>query len=267
MELRHSLGWIRGPLRLALVLAALAGCASQGKPGLAKVSEEDERQAVAHYKLGVYHFSQGNTALAIRELQAALKRNPNDPWIHFTLAEGYRRKAKITEAESHLRRSLEISPEFHNARLSLSALCVQTGRYEEAIAEAAKLVDDPTFPAPWNALTNLGYAQFKLGRVSEARSSLQLALEYRPYDKIALLNLAELESEAGQKLRAIELYQKVLAHKPAPLVEAETNYRLAEVYVSLGRRDDALTHLSQAMAARPGSPWAKRSEEYRNLLQ
>lgn len=267
MKSENPLRWMRGAAALALGWLLLAGCASKGGPGLAEVGEEDERRAVAHYNMGVHHLSEGSTALAIRELQAAVQRNPNDPSIHLALAEGYRRKAKLAECEQHLRRALEISPDFHNARLNLSGLQVQMGRYEQAIAEATRLVDDPTFPTPWRALTNLGYAQFRLGRVSEARSNLETALEYRPYDTIALLDLAQLESEAGQKLRAIELYTRILSHKPAPAVAAEVNFRLAEVYVSLGRRDDALAHLGQAAAARPGSAWAKRSEEYRKLLQ
>jgi Tfp pilus assembly protein PilF len=267
MEMRHSSGWIRGPVCLVLALAALAGCASRGKPRLAKVSEESERKAVAHYNVGVHHLSQGSTALAIRELQAAVEANPNDPWIHLALAEGYRRKAKIAEAERHLMRSLEVSPEFHNARLTLSALYIQTGRYEQAVGEAQRLVDDPTFPAPWQALTNLGYAQFRLGRLGEARGTLQLALEYRAFYWPAILDLAILEAQEGRKLEAVERFKKVLTHDPGPLVVAEVNYRLAEVYVSLGRRKDALTHLSQSVAAQPGSSWAKKSAQYQKLLQ
>jgi Tfp pilus assembly protein PilF len=267
MNTCHPLRWIRNAALLAIAASALAGCASRGKPALAQVSEEDERKAVAHYNLGVHHLSEGNTALAIRELQAAVERNPNDPWIHLSLAEGYRRKAKIAESERHLLRSLELNPEFHHARLTLSGLYNQTGRFELAAQEAQVLVDDATFPAPWQALTNLGYAQFRLGQLGEARQTLQLALEYRPFHWPALLDLGILEAEAGRKLEAVERFQKVLGYKPGPLVEAEVNYRLAEVYVSLGRRDAALDHLAQAVAARPGSPWAKRSQEYRKLLR
>ena len=267
MEMRHSSGGIRGPILLALALAALAGCASRGEPKLAQVSEEQERKAVAHYNIGVHHLSQGSTALAIRELQAAVAANPNDPWIHLALAEGYRRKAKIAEAETHLLRSLEVSPDFHNARLTLSALYIQTGRFEQAVGEAEKLVDDPTFPAPWQALTNLGYAQFRLGRLGEARTTLALALEYRPFYWPAILDLAILDAEAGHKLEAVERFKKVLSYDPGPLVAAEVNYRLAEVYVGLGRRKDALAHLDQSVAARPGSSWAKKSAEYQKLLK
>jgi type IV pilus assembly protein PilF len=267
MDRNHSAPAVRGALCLVLGLAALAGCASSGEPKLARVSEEQERKAVAHYNLGVHHLAEGSTALAIRELQAAVAANPNDPWIHLALAEGYRRKAKIAEAESHLMRSLEVSPEFHNARLTLSALYIQTGRFEQAVVEAQRLVDDPTFPAPWQALTNLGYAQFRLGKLGEARATLQLALEYRAYYWPAILDLAILEAEAGHKLEAVERFKKVLTYDPGPLVVAEVNFRLAEVYVSLGRRKDALAHLDQSVAARPGSSWAKKSVEYQKLLK
>jgi Tfp pilus assembly protein PilF len=253
-------------LVLALGLLAGAGCGHAGRADAA-AREADRRQAVARYNLGVHHLAEGNVALALRELQLAVQKNPDDPWIHLALAEGYRRKANVQECEAHLLRALAIDPDFHNARLNLSALYVQVGRYEEARVEAERLVADPTFPAPWRAHTNLGRALLELGRGEEARRNLQAALEYRPYDWRAILVLAILEAEEGRKLEAVRLYRKLLEMKPGPLAEAEVNYRLAEVYVSLGRRDEAVLHLSRAVAQRPNGNWGKRSEEYLKLLQ
>jgi type IV pilus assembly protein PilF len=251
---------------MALCLLGALACATGG-PGPDEAAQESQRQAVAHYNLGVHHLGQGNTALAIRELLAAEQLDPVDPWIQLTLAEAYRRKAKVEDCERHLHKALAIDPDFHNARLTLSALYIQTGRFEEAVTEGRKLADDPTFPAPWRAHSNLGYALFKAGHIQEARENLQLALEYRSYDPKTLLNLAELEAETGHKLKAIGLLKKVLEHDPGALAESEVNYRLAELFVSLGKRDEALAHLSRAVEARPNGPWAKRSQEYLELLQ
>lgn len=252
---------------LAVIAALGLACASDGGPAQRAAEEANRRQAVARYNVGVHHLAEGRTALALRELQVALEKDPEDPWIHLALAEGYRRKASGEQAEAHLLRALAIDPGFHHARLSLSALYVQLGRYDEAVSESQQLVDDPAFPAPWRAYTNLGWAQFKQGNTAEARRNLQLALEYRPYYWTAALDLAILEAEQGHKLEAIRLFRKVLEMEPGALAEAEVNYRLGEVYVSLGRREEAVAHLSQAVDARPNGNWGKRSAEYLKLLE
>jgi Tfp pilus assembly protein PilF len=253
---------------LAVVACLGLGCASGGSKAERRAEKEtNQRQAVARYNVGVNHLSEGRTALALRELRVALDKNPDDPWIHLALAEGYRRKANSAEAETHFRQALLLNPAFHEARLSLSALHVQTGHYEEALVESQRLVDDPTFEAPWRAHTNLGWALFKLGRIEEARRNLQLALEYRPDYWTAVLDLGILEAGEGHKLEAVKLLQKVLELEPNALAVAEVNYRLGELYVSLGRRDEALAHLSQAVATRPNGNWGKRSEDYLKLLQ
>jgi tetratricopeptide (TPR) repeat protein len=260
-------GILAGGWALLLCLAIASGCASSGSSKTEQERDLAQRQAVAHYNLGVHHLSKGSTALAIRELREAVEKNPDDPWIHLALAEGYRRKAKLEEAESHLLRTLAIDPNLHNAQLNLSALYVQMGRNEEAVVYARRLVEDATFPAPWRAHTNLGYALFQLGRHAEARAEFELALDYRPYFWRALLDLAILDAAEGHKLAAIEKFQGVLEMKPGPLAEAEVYYRIGELYVSLGRREDAVAHLSQATERRPSGNWGRRSEEYLKLLQ
>jgi tetratricopeptide (TPR) repeat protein len=83
----------------------------------------------------------------------------------------------------------------------------------------------------------------------------------------ALLNLGILESQAGRRAEAIEIFSKVLAAQPGWSAEAETNYRMAEIYISMGDRDHALAHLSTVIERQPGGEWGKRSQEYRKLLQ
>src|SRR6185436_11634764 len=97
-----------------------------------------------------------------------------------------------------------------------------------------RLVDDPTFPSPWRALTNRAWAEYKLKRVKEARESLQLAREYRSNYLPAILALAILESDAGRQSEAIHLYQEIIALNPGAAVESEVNYRLGKTYLALG---------------------------------
>jgi Tfp pilus assembly protein PilF len=246
------------------VLAVLAlGCASTGG-GAQEVAQHKSR---THYDMGSNHLAAGRTALALREYLAAERITPDDPWIHHGLAEAYRRKGRLEEAESHLRRALELRPDFHEAMLNLSALYIQMERYEESAGLADRLVADPTFPAPWRAYTNLGWAQYKLGRQAESRQALRSAIDHHPSYWPALLDLGILEAEAGRPLEALALFQRVLEIAPGAAPEAEANYRVAEIHVRLGNRDEAVRHLMAAADGPPRSPWVKQSGDYLKLLQ
>jgi hypothetical protein len=54
---------------------------------------------------------------------------------------------------------------------------------------------------------------------------------------------------------------------PGPSVAAEANYRIAEIYIALGQRNQAMGHLTTAQAKAPEGIWGRRSEEYLKLLR
>lgn len=250
-----------------LVLAALAatavGCVTSGP------QDQDSyalRKADSHLSIGIDHLSNGRSALALREFLAAEKLQPRNARVHYALADAYLARGKRDEAEKHLRRAIDIYEDHQDARLSLSALLLTERRYEEAIEECDWLIDDPTFPEPWRALSNRAWAEYKLGRVEEARESLALAREYRADYWPATLALAILENDQGRRLEAVRLLRDVIHLDPGATVESEVNFRLAEIYVALGKRHEAMGHLTTSVARAPEGPWAKKSQEYLKLL-
>lgn len=252
---------------LALLLSLGLGCAHTQREQQA-VDARIEKKARAHYDLGIDHLNKGRAAMGLQELLKSEALAPDDPWTHMGLAEAYRQQGHPDKALTHLERALAISPDLQSARLNLSGVYIQLQRYEDAAREAQTLANDPTFPTPWRALTNLGWAQLRLGRVQEARRSLEMAVEYHENYWPALLNLGILESEQGRPLDAIALFDRVLAQRPeAPsLARAETNYRLAEIYIALGQQERAVQYLTAAVERKPSGSWGKKSQEYLNLL-
>ena len=252
-------------MAVLLVSAFVAlGCATRQ----AKL-EEDRllRQARSHFDLGVDHIANRRIPYALRELMAALELEPDNPRTHYALGDAYMRNGKLVDAERHLKQALAIWPEFHDARLHLSALYIHTKRYRMALDESQVLIDDPTFPAPWRALTNHGWAQYKLGETAEARATLELAHQFNRAYWPTLLDLGILENSEGRRLEAIERFQQLLEQRPGPSATSEANYRLAEIYVSLGKRDRAVEHLLTAVKKTPDGRWGVKSEEYLKLLR
>jgi Tfp pilus assembly protein PilF len=250
-------------LVVALALGGALGCATTNPATQA----ETDRKVRSHYELAVNHLKEGRTGIAIRELLAAQALDPEDPWIHLALAEAYRLKAHTAEAEEHLKRALALRPDLHAAKLNLSALYIQVGRYDEAIQNSRELLADATFPAPWKALTNEGYALYKLERRAEARQVLEQALEYHENFWPARLDLAILDQDEGRHLEALDGLEAVLAQKPGSIARAEVNYRMATIYISLGNRAKAVHHLSAAAEMRPSGEWGKRSADYLKRLR
>jgi type IV pilus biogenesis/stability protein PilW len=227
---------------------------------------EPQKRAQMHYQMGVDHLRQGRSPEAIGELLSAERFDPADEKVQFALAEAYRQQGRNAETEAHLIRAIQIRPNYFEARLNLAAFYIQVERIEEAIPLLNQLLAEPTFPAPWRALTNLGWAEYRLGRLDEAHQHLTLAVDYRPDYWPARLNLGILESERGNRAEAIQHFERVLEGKLSPLAEAEVRYRLAEQLVSLGDKKGAVRHLTVASDLRPNGPWSKRSAEYLKTL-
>ena len=179
----------------------------------------------------------------------------------------------LEEAKSNLMLSLELnenSQDYNHqeTRLNLSALYIQLGRYEQAIEQCDRLVEDPTFSTPWRALTNLGWAEYKLGRLVEARASFEEALEFHPRYAPAHLNLGMLDQTEQRWLAAIRHYELAAESNRMPSdAIAEANFHMAEIYVSMGQREKAISYFGLALERSPYGEWGEQSQSYLELLR
>jgi tetratricopeptide (TPR) repeat protein len=231
-------------------------------------------QAIAVRDVGIDHLAAGRTAMSIRKLQQARAMNPDDPETVLWLGEAYRRKGMLGRAEEQLLEAIDLSSKDPTGRthqetiLNLSALYIQMKRYDDAIAQSELLIQDPTFSSPWRALTNRGWAQFQLGDYTEAEESYDAALDFFPTYWPARLNLGILEQKRRNYVEAIREYENALeTNRLGADAIAEVNYRLAEVYVALGRRDRAVEHFSVAVEQSPYGEWGTQSKSYLELLR
>jgi tetratricopeptide (TPR) repeat protein len=247
-----------------LLLAPALGCAGR------KPEQDPElrvKKARAHFDMAVDHQTHGRVELALRELILAERIDPENPLVQHALGMTYLQKGKSEEAERHLLRAIEIRPDYQDARVNLSTLYLTVGRYEECVEQSRSLYDDPTFTSPWRALTNWGWAAYRLGRPQEGRRQLEASLDLNGRYWPTLLNLGILAAEQGHKVDAIRYFNQLLSLDPGASATAEASYRLAEIYVSLGKRDQAMGHLRTAVVRAPSDPWGKKSEEYLKLLR
>jgi len=256
----------------AILLVSVEGCLTPVSVSLdAPIAVKESK---AKRDLGVDYLSSRRTGMAIRELRAAMELDPYDAQTHLWLGEAYRRKGRADEAETFLKQAIELSIKAKDtrseqeARLNLSGLLSQMGRYRDALPHCEAIAKDPTFSTPWRPLTNCGWALMQLGEYNEARAHFSEALDFYPRYGPALLNLGILEAKEGHKLAAITALGKAIdSNRLGGLGIAEAHYRLGEVYMALGRRDKAIVEFKAAADKAPNADWGSQSQAYLDLLR
>ena len=89
---------------------AASGCASTSAPR--QDPDLGVKRARSHFNIAVDHQQNGRSELALRELLTAERLDPGNPRIHHGLGIAFLRKGKPVEAERHLKRALEIRPDY-----------------------------------------------------------------------------------------------------------------------------------------------------------
>jgi Flp pilus assembly protein TadD len=167
----------------------------------------------------------GDDAAAYRVLVQGLDDNPDTPDLIYDLAMVAEKLDKVDEAESRLKRLVELKPDDAQALNALGYTLVdRTPRTDEGLAlieRAHKLSPKDPF-----ILDSLGWAFYRMGRLDEAERYLKEALEGRPDAEIAA-HLGEVLWRKGDRDQARALWKAQLDTNPENPVLKETVKRLA----------------------------------------
>ena len=160
-------------------------------------------------------------AVAVEQLEHALRRAPQATEIHYPLGLAYRGLGDAERALEHLEQRGDVPPPQDDPLLgALVALAggmrvhqlrgtalAQEGHYAEALTEFRRAVEsDPDEPL---VRTNLALTWIKFGDFSSARRELNAALALAPDDAFAHYNLGTLEAQLGRDERAVEHLERV----------------------------------------------------------
>ncbi len=166
----------------------------------------------------------GNDAGAYRVLEQGLADNPDTPDLIYDLAMVAEKLDKVDEAESKLKRLVDLRPDDAQALNALGYTLVdRTPRTDEGlgfIERAHKLSPQDPF-----ILDSLGWAFYRMGRLDEAERYLQRALDGRPDAEIAA-HLGEVMWRKGERDKARALWKAQLDSNPDNAVLKETVKRL-----------------------------------------
>ncbi len=166
-------------------------------------------QAAAHYDQGLTLSAQGKHLEAIERFEMALASDPANPRILFALGHTAGALGMPGPAELFYRRVLEIEPGRIEALVNLANLLRGTSQFDAAIALLEPAID----AAPEAALT-LGSAYREKGDVANAVRCYRAALAAHPGYAPAMVNLADLLCDTGERGEARTLYDAAIRAEP-----------------------------------------------------
>jgi tetratricopeptide (TPR) repeat protein len=225
---------------LAISCVALVGCRSSEQVATAQtprsdVSELVKQRAVNFLVSGELYAAKEQHAQAILEFQDALKLMPNEAAIHFAIAKSYRALRKPESALYYAKKAVELDSTNKWYNELLGNLYFDLQNYDAA-AEQFELfsLKDPQSSA---ALYQLAAAQVAGGQMQEALNTYTRLLGLVGLDLDVLYKKLLLQIQLKMDNEAVFTLMEMIVADPENL---DLYQMLGELYIKLGRYDDAL---------------------------
>jgi len=244
--------------RLQIILRAQNMPLDRASAAATEIAEADPGNPFAYTTLASLAYRAGHLGEAARAFRRALELDPDRPAVRQNYGKLLRDMDRLDESEKELRLALrQTDAQDERARSSLAETLIRLGKNDEA----ARLIDEalriePKDPESLAARGRLYAAQ---GKLQEAAESLGAAAETGDPD--SRIELARLYLRLRDYDRARSEIGAVLTKTPGhPWALAV----LGQALVLQGERDEGLTMLRRAEAARPRRPeaWLSLAEGF-----
>jgi type IV pilus assembly protein PilF len=158
-----------------------SACSGKGAnaPGL-----DPEKQSEAEYDVARDYFFKTQPRLALDHCRKAIELDDQNAkalyfasTIHLFFCSSKLDlndpDCRLRDAESYVRRALNVDPTFREAKNTLGQILILETRYLDAIAVLQPLTKDPAFESSYLAWGNLGWAQVLAGQIDQGIESLK----------------------------------------------------------------------------------------------
>gem|GEM_PF-3404646 len=245
------------PVLFLILALSLAACQGGGRKSTRKTTSaggQASEEAQAQINLGAALLMQGEYIKALPELLRAKELAPKNADVenYLGLAYYYGQREYDLAIESY-KRALAINPDRTDVHNNLGLAYMETGNYDQALAEFNYCLKDLVYQNKHLPLTNIGLTYMNMKDYDQAMSFFTRALEVAPgyanaYKQIGLLhmNRGADESALDYLVNAARLDDK----------DPDTYMALGDLYARTKKPDESAHAYSQAAALAPQTPLA-----------
>jgi tetratricopeptide (TPR) repeat protein len=191
--------------------------------------------------------------LSAAEIEASLKEQPNDPAGLCRLGDAYEKQGEVAKAADAYERALKANPNMLPAAMKLAQLNAGSLKNPDKALQYAKKARElaPTDP---RATAAVGSIAFQLGNYTWAYSLLQEANRQLPNDPVVLRDLAWAAYSLGKVAEARQTMQNVLSSAPTSPQSADAKTFLSMTGLSMDGNSVSASEaeVNSVLTAAPG---------------
>jgi type IV pilus assembly protein PilF len=252
-----------------VLVLLLVGCSepapkeapSPRPPTAEPVPSSARDRAKIHTELGVTYYEAGKLAVALEELNEAIKidRSYAPAWnaralVHMELKEDAR-------AESDFKQGMRVDPSSSDIKNNYGLFLCQRNRGKEGVRYFLDAVKNPLYTTPDVAYKNAGLCSRNMGDAREAEGYFMRAVQLNPSQPQALFNLADIAFARGDARAAKGYLDRYM--RATPQTGPEELWLGARVEQALGDRTATLSYGNQLRRRYPAAPETKAFMEGR----
>jgi type IV pilus biogenesis/stability protein PilW len=214
--------------------------------------------------MGVTYLDQRNLPMAMRELTRAAELDPGNPEVEMMLGMTYQARGDSGKAEEHLRRAIDMKPDYADAHNNLGIVLASQKRWDEAVREFGTAAENVLYATPEWAYYNIGEAERMRNEPSRAEEAYRKALRTNDRYAPAYLGLASALGERGNWEEAAAVLARCVQRLPD---YAPGWMELGRTYVRLKRPGDAANAFNQVLAVSSDPELRKQAAGYLAVVQ
>tara|TARA_A100001388_G_scaffold236469_2_gene190428 strand:- start:146 stop:2014 length:1869 start_codon:yes stop_codon:yes gene_type:complete len=200
------------------------------------------------WEKGIKALEQRDFARAVASLKKVEKAVPDDPDVHFALADGFLGQGKADQAIRQAQRGVDAAPNAIVGWIRLGRLLLMTGRGEQALKTFNKAQEvGPDHP---HVIAGIGESKAMAGDLEGAETAFSEALSLTSGEPDLIISLARVQDARGQTQTAEKTLREACAEHPGALVLWQSLGRALRAW---DRIEDAREACNEAQAHHPHS--------------
>lgn len=246
-------------MRLLLLIAVLSTVSCSHLLDSSKTGEKADLMLQA----AVEKFRQRNFTGSVADTLASLKLKPDFPEAYNHLAIVYMETKRYDRAKEAFDKALSLRSDYPEVHNNIGVSYNRQGKFKEAIPHFRKALANPRYRTPENAYTNIGYAYYRMNKLTSAKANHQKALDVSPNFCLGAKNMADVYVKEKRYHNAQRYFQKAATNCP---MYQEARYKLGLILVKLGKRTTAKTVLQRLVKQHKDGHYVERSSEVLKYL-
>jgi len=221
-------------------------------------SEINDAKYTLNYNMGLSRLSSGEPSFSMEDFFEAEKYKKT-PELYYAMGRACYNLNRNELALSYFDKALMLDGHFSSAYVGRGIVFMRLDRYQDAIKEFEKSLENILFHEPEMSYYYIGLCYYSLGDVPTAIKNIKISTQLRPKFFLAYFQLGKIYFQLNDLETAEGYFQDMLNYYPE---SPEGHLLLGKVYLEEGKKVAAEMEFKEVIRLAPDSDFSKDAEKY-----